>query len=221
MTTVFIIAPTPALRAGLRAMLAGDGLEVVGEAQAAALSHPSGMPKRYTPASLMPKASPRGPAFAADVALVAGDDPATTARTLADEEGAAVVALSDDPRLPGLLQALPLRGWAVVLPDAGADELRAAVGAAAQGLVAMPRQFAEQFTGARPGVEQPAEPLTAREAEVLGLLSEGLPNKQIALRLHISEHTVKFHIASIFAKLGAASRTEAVSIGARQGLITL
>ena len=58
-------------------------------------------------------------------------------------------------------------------------------------------------------------------AEVLGLLSEGLPNKQIALRLHISEHTVKFHIASIFAKLGAASRTEAVSIGARQGLITL
>jgi DNA-binding CsgD family transcriptional regulator len=56
---------------------------------------------------------------------------------------------------------------------------------------------------------------------VLGLLSEGLPNKQIALRLHISEHTVKFHIASIFAKLGAASRTEAVSIGARQGLITL
>jgi DNA-binding NarL/FixJ family response regulator len=197
MTTVFIIAPTPALRAGLRAMLAGDGLEVLGEAQAAALS--SG----------------------ADVALVAGDDPAATARALAGEEGAALVALSDDPRLPGLLQALPLRGWAVVLPDAGAEELRAAVAAAAQGLVAMPRQFVEQLAGARPGVEQPAEPLTGREAEVLGLLSEGLPNKQIALRLHISEHTVKFHIASIFAKLGAASRTEAVSIGARQGLITL
>jgi DNA-binding CsgD family transcriptional regulator len=65
------------------------------------------------------------------------------------------------------------------------------------------------------------ESLTPRESEVLTLLSEGLPNKQIALRLQISEHTVKFHIASIFAKLGAASRTEAVSIGARQGLITL
>lgn len=197
MTTVFIIAPTPALRAGLRAMLAGDGLEVVGEAPAAAL------------------------APTADVLLVAGDDPAGTARALAGEEGVALVALSEDARLPALLQALPLRGWAVLPPDASADELRAAVGAAAQGLVAVPRQLAEQLAGGRTGVEQPAEPLTAREMEVLGLLSEGLPNKQIALRLHISEHTVKFHIASIFAKLGAASRTEAVSIGARQGLITL
>lgn len=197
MTTVFIIAPTPALRAGLRAMLAGDGLEVVGEAPAAAL------------------------APTADVLLVAGDDPAGTARALAGEEGVALVALSEDARLPALLQALPLRGWAVLPPDASADELRAAVGAAAQGLVAVPRQLAEQLAGGRTGVEQPAEPLTAREMEVLGLLSEGLPNKQIALRLHISEHTVKFHIASIFAKLGAASRTEAVSIGARQGLIAL
>jgi len=197
MTTVFIIAPTPALRAGLRAMLAGDGLEVVGEAPAAAL------------------------APTADVLLVAGDDPAGTARALAGEEGVALVALSEDARLPALLQALPLRGWAVLPSDASADELRAAVGAAAQGLVAVPRQLAEQLTGGRTGVEQPAEPLTAREMEVLGLLSEGLPNKQIALRLHISEHTVKFHIASIFAKLGAASRTEAVSIGARQGLIAL
>jgi DNA-binding CsgD family transcriptional regulator len=80
--------------------------------------------------------------------------------------------------------------------------------------------LAEQLAP-RPIGEPPAEPLTAREAEVLGLLSQGLPNKQIALRLQISEHTVKFHIAAIFAKLGAASRTEAVSIGARQGLITL
>jgi DNA-binding NarL/FixJ family response regulator len=82
-------------------------------------------------------------------------------------------------------------------------------------------QLAEQLAPARTAEEPPAEPLTAREAEVLALLSLGLPNKQIALRLQISEHTVKFHIAAIFAKLGAASRTEAVSIGARQGLITL
>jgi DNA-binding NarL/FixJ family response regulator len=197
-TRVFIVAPTPALRAGLRAMLAGEGLEVVGEAPAA------------------------GVAAGADVVLVAGEDAGATARALAGDEGAALVALSDDARLPGLLRALPLRGWAVVGPDAGPEELRAAVGAAAQGLVAVPRQLADQLAGPRAApADAPAEPLTAREAEVLTLLSEGLPNKQIALRLQISEHTVKFHIASIFAKLGAASRTEAVSIGARQGIITL
>ncbi|HMQ33038.1 MAG TPA: response regulator transcription factor [Chloroflexaceae bacterium] len=196
MTTVFIIAPTPALRAGLRAMLAGEGVEVVGEAAGAAL------------------------APAADVVLVAGDDPAAAGRALAGDEGAALVALSDDPRLPALLRAMPLRGWAVAPPDAGPEELGAAVAAAAQGFVAVPRQLAEQLAP-RPAGEPPAEPLTAREGEVLALLSQGLPNKQIALRLQISEHTVKFHIAAIFAKLGAASRTEAVSIGARQGLITL
>jgi DNA-binding CsgD family transcriptional regulator len=65
------------------------------------------------------------------------------------------------------------------------------------------------------------DPLTAREHEVLGLLAEGLPNKQIARQLGISEHTVKFHVSSVFAKLGAQSRAEAVSIGARNGLISL
>lgn len=196
MTTVFIIAPTPALRAGLRAILASEGVEVVGEAAGALL------------------------APGADVVLVAGDDPAAVGRALAGDDGAALVALSDDPRLPSLLRALPLRGWAVAPPEAGPEELRAAVEAAAQGFVAVPRQLADQLAPRATG-EPPAESLTARESEVLGLLSQGLPNKQIALRLQISEHTVKFHIAAIFAKLGAASRTEAVSIGARQGLITL
>jgi DNA-binding CsgD family transcriptional regulator len=65
------------------------------------------------------------------------------------------------------------------------------------------------------------DPLTAREHEVLGLLAEGLPNKRIARQLGISEHTVKFHVSSVFAKLGAQSRAEAVSIGARNGLISL
>lgn len=198
MITVFIVAPTPALRAGLRAMLAGEGLQVVGEAPAPALT------------------------LAADVVLLAGEDPGAAARALAGEEGAAIVVLSDDSRLPGLLRALPLSGWALVSPDAGPEELRAAVGAAAQGFVAVPRQLADQLVAPRPVMlDASTESLTPRESEVLTLLSEGLPNKQIALRLQISEHTVKFHIASIFAKLGAASRTEAVSIGARQGLITL
>lgn len=66
-----------------------------------------------------------------------------------------------------------------------------------------------------------AEPLTSRERQVLDLLAEGLPNKTIAVRLGISDQTVKFHVASICGKLGAANRTEAVRRAVRRGLITL
>jgi DNA-binding NarL/FixJ family response regulator len=65
------------------------------------------------------------------------------------------------------------------------------------------------------------EPLTHRETEVLDLLAEGLPNKAMAARLGISDQTVKFHVASIAAKLGASNRTEAVRLAVRRGLITL
>ena len=67
----------------------------------------------------------------------------------------------------------------------------------------------------------PAQPLTAREIEVLGMLAEGLGNKTIAVRLGISTHTAKFHVASILAKLGAGSRTEAVTVGMRRGLVVI
>ena len=66
-----------------------------------------------------------------------------------------------------------------------------------------------------------SEDLTARESEVLRLVSMGLGNKEIAARLAISEHTAKFHISSILGKLHAASRTEAVSLGIRKGLIPI
>jgi DNA-binding NarL/FixJ family response regulator len=66
-----------------------------------------------------------------------------------------------------------------------------------------------------------AEPLTAREVQVLELLAEGLPNKAIAVRLRISDQTVKFHVASISGKLGAANRTAVVRRAARRGLITI
>jgi DNA-binding NarL/FixJ family response regulator len=82
--------------------------------------------------------------------------------------------------------------------------------------------FTEQipWPPARPdGV--PLEELTAREMEVLQLLAEGLPNKSIAQRLDISEHTVKFHVNSILRKLEAQSRTEAVVQATRLGLILL
>ena len=69
--------------------------------------------------------------------------------------------------------------------------------------------------------EAPDEPLTAREVQVVELLAEGLPNKAIAARLGISDQTVKFHLASISGKLGAANRTDAVRRAVRRGLITL
>jgi DNA-binding NarL/FixJ family response regulator len=65
------------------------------------------------------------------------------------------------------------------------------------------------------------EALTGRETEVLELLAEGLSNKAIAGRLGISDQTVKFHVASIGGKLGAANRTDAVRLGVRRGLIAL
>ena len=71
------------------------------------------------------------------------------------------------------------------------------------------------------GEESLQEPLTAREQEVLEKMAEGLANKQIALELSISEHTVKFHLSSLYAKLGVSSRTEAVKRGIELGLISL
>src|ERR1700674_681358 len=70
-------------------------------------------------------------------------------------------------------------------------------------------------------LDELAESLTRRELEVLQMLAAGLSNKEIAARLSISEHTVKFHVASILGKLGAGSRTEAVSLGIRRGLVLL
>jgi DNA-binding NarL/FixJ family response regulator len=65
------------------------------------------------------------------------------------------------------------------------------------------------------------EPLTSRERQVLELVADGLPNKAIALRLGVSDETVKFHLGSVFGKLGASNRTDAVRIALRRGLIGL
>jgi len=85
--------------------------------------------------------------------------------------------------------------------------------------------FHEQIV-APSAIKSPINPhtpreLTAREIEVLAMLAEGLGNKIIAARLGISSHTAKYHVASILAKLGAGSRTEAVTIGMRRGLVTI
>jgi DNA-binding NarL/FixJ family response regulator len=87
-----------------------------------------------------------------------------------------------------------------------------------------PESADPQRVGLQSGVRETGsmvEPLTPREQEVLELLAEGLPNKAIAARLGISDQTVKFHVASISAKLGATNRTEAVRLALRRGLLTL
>lgn len=112
--------------------------------------------------------------------------------------------------------------------DAGPEEITAAVAAVGGGLTALDTRLAAATLAA---IERPRargeiaatteEQLTPREREVLQLLAQGIPNKQIAQRLRISEHTVKFHVSAIMAKLNAASRTEAVTTAARRGLLLL
>ena len=84
------------------------------------------------------------------------------------------------------------------------------------------RHMGQHATYRPPTVPQTLyEPLTERELEVLTLLAQGMPNKEIAAHLTISERTAKFHVSSIMGKLGATNRTEAVSLAAQRGLITL
>ena len=138
----------------------------------------------------------------------------------------AFVLLADAPTVAWTADALRAGARSVLPRDATPDEIIAALEAAAVGLVTLPAELAADFVSATRGPASrsdgaPTQPLTRREIEVLGMLAEGLANKNIAARLGISEHTVKTHVASILSKLDAFSRAEAVAIGARQGLILL
>jgi len=112
---------------------------------------------------------------------------------------------------------------AILDREANADEICAAIDAAHQGMVVLePALAAEMATRVRSELPPLTfGELTAREVEVLRLLAEGRSNKELAAQLEVSDHTVKFHISSILDKLGAASRTEAVTLGVRKGLIAL
>ena len=136
---------------------------------------------------------------------------------LVGEEDDAAIALAAGARGALLRSADPTSLWAALV-------------AARAGLTVLDGSFAPAPPpaaggalgpgAARLGASRAAE-LTAREREVLALLSRGLSNKQIAQRLAISDHTAKFHVNGILGKLGAATRTEAVVIAARQGLVAL
>ncbi len=204
---VFVVAPTPMARAGLRSMLATveePEVRVVGETSSSTESDPA-------------------PALSeAEVVLVADEELLEeTALAVADDGTQAILLLSEDDHPASRLRALPLRGWGLVSPDAPPEELAAAIAAVAQGLVVLPKALTERLLQEPAVVEELSDPPTAREREVLELLGRGLSNKLIARELHISEHTVKFHVSSLYAKLGVGNRAEAVSQGARRGLLSL
>lgn len=211
MIRAFVVAPTPMILAGLHAMLATSEIQVVGESA--------------SPTEIITELP------TIDVVVVDHLLLEDVARAIANDSSAgriALVVLTNSGERPlTMLRTLALRGWGVVPVEATIAELQAAVMAVVQGFVVLPIALSEQFSEPRAVVvgtlnlSSPDEALTNREREVLELVSQGLSNKLIARRLQISEHTVKFHISAISTKLGASSRTDAVSRGVRRGLITL
>ena len=143
-------------------------------------------------------------------------------------EPPALLWMTDDMQSIPAFTRLPWRSWGVVSLDTTGSELAAAVRALSEGLLAgsptlLERAFGERLQH-RSGAEAKndgSDALTAREMEVLQSLAQGLPNKQISLALGISEHTVKFHVSSIYAKLGVTNRTEAVRVGIQRGLVSV
>lgn len=210
MTRVLIASASAVVRAGLEAVIASSSaLEVAGTfPSVAALTRQHEVP-------------------AADVLLVDLDriDETTlpNLRALGAEAGSPALVILTGPDAD-IAEDLRLGARGVLPREAEAGEILAAVEAAAAGLVVLHPDSVEPLlphlvapSSAPPN--GPAEDLTPREIEVLSMLAEGAGNKLIARRLGISEHTVKFHVGSILAKLNASSRTEAVTTGIRQGLI--
>jgi DNA-binding NarL/FixJ family response regulator len=195
---VFLVAPSPALRAGLRSMLASDrDLQIVGERS------------RW----------PQPDEIESEADVVIATSASLSSLVLEDEyrvPDIPILYLRDEPlNMPATVNSAT--AWGILPQETSASELGAAVRALAQGLVVGTRQllFSSDDASADRG------PLTEREAEVLEWLAKGLANKQIAAELGISEHTVKFHISSIYTKLNATNRTQAVREGLRKGWILL
>jgi DNA-binding NarL/FixJ family response regulator len=135
----------------------------------------------------------------------------------------AIVLLTNERHPAWTQEALRLGVRVLLSRDASAAEILAAVETAATGMAVVDPRELETLLAANASAPVSAEThtLTARELEVLRMMAEGAANKAIAWKLGISDHTVKFHVASILGKLHAASRTEAVTVGVRKGLILL
>lgn len=142
-----------------------------------------------------------------------------TALAALTDERCPVVALAAEPETAAAIWSAGVDG--LLLRNADVATLTAALVAAMQGLVVLDPGLTGVLRSIREDAQPLPEALTPRELEVLHGLAEGLPNKQIANRLAISEHTIKFHVNAIMGKLGAQSRTEAVVRATRAGLILL
>ncbi|HZT08564.1 MAG TPA: response regulator transcription factor [Chloroflexota bacterium] len=207
---VVVAGRHPVVRAGLRGLLADlDDLEVVGEG---------------TPADDLVALAR---SLDADVVLLEWSDEPSPSGGIpsSDSDTATPIVLVGSASTGADLSALIRRGArGFLLPDSTADEVAEAVRSVARGLVVLDAALAPGALGAAhsgPPEDVDGDLLTRRELEVVALIAQGLPNKAIAQRLGISEHTVKFHVGSILAKLGAASRSEAVALAYRRGLIAL
>lgn len=201
MIRVTIVSPNHALRVGLREMLNDKpGIYVTGDVVRLA-----DVNEKET-----------------EVVLLAS---VSSARGLENKNFAVLFLTDDIESVRGMLGA-NLKAWGVLSTDASADELSAGIAAVAEGLWVGAPGLVEGWMrlprgGEGLGEDSLPEPLTAREKEVLQHMADGLANKQIALLLSISEHTVKFHLSSLYVKLGVSSRTEAVKRGVELGLISL
>jgi len=147
---------------------------------------------------------------------------------MASEDGPILdgVVLIDEPDLSWSVRALRSGVKAIVPRDASSSEIVSAIEAAYAGFITLAPEVADGFARNVHAAEteplsEIAEHLTQREIEVLRMLGRGLSNKEIAARLGISDHTVKFHISSILGKLDVSSRTEAVTQGIRMGVIVI
>lgn len=196
MTSVLVAAASVVVRAGLEAVVSSSpAIQVLGTSPG--------------PPELLRKIEETQPDVVLYEASSRDADLQGTLRSIAPFD-TSVVLLTDDAG-PQYIRA-GARG--VLAHGATESEILAAIQAAAAGLIAI-----------SPDAFEPAPPaeriLTAREIGILRMLAEGIANKEIAFRLGLSEHTVKFHVAQVFNKMNVSSRTEAVTAGLRQGLILL
>ena len=212
MIRVFLIAASSLARAALQNRLKAQSVKIVGSAAAI-----DALGSDLSDAQ-------------AEVLLVdaSGEPPEAIMESLAESDLAAeipIVVLTEAASQAASAQALQAGIRAVLPSEISTDQLAAALQAAASGLVVLhPAEIPVAFPSVAPASQPLAdlpEPLTRREREVLQMLAAGLANKEIAARLHISDHTAKFHVAAILGKLGAATRTEAVALGIRRGLVLL
>jgi NarL family two-component system response regulator LiaR len=131
-----------------------------------------------------------------------------------------VIALTSFKEVELVKSALEAGAIGYLLKDISADELVKAIRAAHAGRATLSPEAAQTLVHAASQPAPPGSDLTEREREVLALMVEGLNNTQIAGRLTVSPSTVKSHVSNILSKLGVASRTEAVSLALRNGLVT-